>query len=65
MKPGYALVSVELWTEDHQIITRQETEIPFDDKIPRLKDLTDTSQRATANMVENLKDYLDNSRDSS
>jgi hypothetical protein len=59
MKPGYVLVSVEIWTEDHEIITRRETQIQLDEGF-KIKNLTDASQRASANMVELLKDYLEN-----
>lgn len=58
-KASYVLVSVEMWTSEHEILERRETEIQLDPKT-RLKNLTDASQRASANMVELLKDYLDN-----
>ena len=58
-KPSYVLVSVEMWTKDHDLLERRETEIPVTSGA-RGQDLTDAAQRASANMVELLKDYLDN-----
>lgn len=59
MTDKYLLISVEVWEvhEEHKILARRETEI----QLPRqfkLSSLTDTTQRASANMVELLKDYL-------
>jgi len=68
MKRRYLLISVEIWQVDkseiHEIETHRETEIP----IPRsfkIQDVTDAGQRAVANMIEILKDYLDNPRNPS
>lgn len=64
MPDKYILISVEVWEvhEEHQILARRETEV----QIPRrfkLSDLTDTAQRASANMIELLKDYLTYNKD--
>lgn len=58
----YLLISVEIWSEhkdNHKVHARRETEVQLPDA-PRLANVTDTAQRAAANMVETLKVYLDN-----
>lgn len=56
-KAKYVVISTEIRDANHALISYRETEIELSETY-KLRDVTDSSQRAVANMIEILKDYL-------